>query len=112
MITRILIGLLAAAAIAIVVLALLLRSASADARDCKTAAKVRQAVAEQAIADAYRAIAEADTLRRQHEATQREIKLLHDQLDAIQRKRPNFNARPRPTDAAGHRASILRAVRQ
>lgn len=112
MTSRILIGLLAAAAIAIVVLALLLRSASAGARECETAAKVREAVTDQARSEAIRALAEADTLRRQHEATQREIKLLHDQLDAIQIKRPQFSARPRPTDAAGHRSSILRAVRQ
>lgn len=98
--------------VAVVVLALLLRSASADARECETAAKVREAVTEQARSEALRALAEADTLRRQHEATQREIKLLHDQLDAIRTKRPNFNARPHPTDAAGHRESILRAVRR
>lgn len=98
--------------LAAVVLALLLRSASADAAECETAAKVREAVTEQARSEALRALAEADTLRRLHEATQREIKLLHDQLDAIQIKRPQFNARPRPTDAAGHRSSILRAVRQ
>lgn len=111
MITRVLIGLLAAAAIAIVVLVLLLRSANTGRLECEIDARVKDAVAAQATAEAHRAIAEADTLRRQHEATQREIDILHDQLEAMN-KRPNFNARPRPTDADGHRSSILRAVRQ
>ena len=112
MITRILIGLLGASAIAILVLSLMLRSANASLMECTTSAVVKEAVAKQAASVAERAVAAADTLALQQAVLQKEIKLLHDHLDAIQTKRPHYNARPRPTDADGHRSSILRAVRQ
>lgn len=111
MITRVLISMLAAAAIAILVLSLMLQSANASLKECTMSAVLKDAVAKQTAAVAERAVAAADTLALQQAVLQKEIKLLHDQLDAIQRNRPNFNARPRPTDAAGHRESILRAVR-
>lgn len=112
MITRLLLGLLAAAAIAIVVLALLLRAKASEVSVLEQNIAVKEALFQQASANARTAIASLQAARAIRMAQAREIDLLHAQLDTIARTRPNFTGRPRPSDAAGLRASILRATRQ
>lgn len=110
--TRILISLLAAFAIACVVLALMLRVRDAEISVLEQHLVVKEALVQQASTNARTAIASLQAERAIRMAQAREIDLLHAQLDTIARTRPNFTGRPRPSDAAGLRASILRATRQ
>lgn len=99
-------------AVAVVVLWFMLNGAANDRAALREQAAIDAALREQARATAVRTLEEAETLKRRREAAEKEADLLREQIEVIQRTRPRYNARPNPTDAAGHRASILRAVRQ
>ena len=109
MIRRILIGALGAAVIAIVVLALMLRSARLDKQALIIEAEVAKARIDQASRDADAAMASLDRSEAQREVLQAEF----DQLDALLRSQPSRYAnRPIPRNAAELRQSILRATRK
>lgn len=111
MITRILIGLLAAAAIAIVVLAILLHRANGQVADMERTIATRDAMAEEAMRSADALIASYEKERESRKALDDENAMLHAMLDSLQTRR---HAPPRPPSrtAAERRASILRAARQ
>ena len=110
--TRVLAILSGLLAIACVVLALLLQIKASEVSALEQRMAVKEALVEQAASNARSAIAALDTERAIRLAQAEEIDLLHAQLDTLSRTRPNFTGRPRPSDAAGLRASILRATRR
>lgn len=99
-------------AIACVVLVLMLRAKASEASLLEQRLAVKEALVEQAAVTARATIESIEAERAIRKAQALEIDLLHAQLDTLARTRPNFTGRPRPSDAAGIRASILRAVRQ
>ena len=109
--TRILLGLLAACAIAIVVLALLLHRANGQVADMEKTIATRDAMAEEAMRSADALIASYEKERESRKALDDENAMLHAMLDSLQTRR---HAPPRPPsrNAAERRESILRAVRQ
>lgn len=109
--TRILLGLLAACAIAIVVLALLLHRANGHVADMEKTIATRDAMAEEAMRSADALIASYENERESRKALDDENAMLHAMLDSLQTRR---HAPPRPPSrtAAERRESILRAVRQ
>lgn len=111
MITRILIGLLAACAIAIVVLAILLHRANGQVADMERTVATRDAMAEEAMRSADALIASYEKERESRKALDDENAMLHAMLDTLQARK---HAPPRPPsrNAAERRESILRAVRQ
>lgn len=110
--TRILVGIIVGLAIACLGLGLMLRSKIAEVSLLEQRMAVKDALMEQAASNARSNIAYLDAERAIRKAQAVEIDLLHAQLDTIARTRPNFTGRPRPSDAAGLRASILRATRK
>ena len=110
--TRVLAILSGLLAIACVVLALMLRAKASEVSVLEQQIAVKEALVQQASTNARTAIASLQAERAIRMAQAREIDLLHAQLDTLSRTRPNFTGRPRPSDAAGLRASILRATRR
>lgn len=109
---RILAILYGAIVILCLVLAFRLQSKTMKVAELEQRMAVKEALVQQASTNARTVIASLQAERAIRMAQAREIDLLHAQLDTIARTRPNFTGRPRPTDAAGLRASILRATRQ
>lgn len=109
--TRIIIGLLAAFAIAVVVLALLLHRANGKVADLEQSIALREAMATEALNQAEAVLATLEHERESRAALDDENRLLHAMLDSLQTRR---HAPPRPPSrtAAERRASILRAVGQ
>ena len=109
--TRILIGLLAAFAIAVVVLALLLHRANGKVASLEQAIATRQALAEEALRSADALISVYEHERESRKALDEENVMLQSLIDSIQTHK---HAPPRPPSrtAAERRESILRAVRQ
>ena len=109
--TRILLSLLAACAIAIVVLALLLHRANGQVADMERTVATRDAMAEEAMRSADALIASYEKERESRKALDDENAMLHAMLDTLQARK---HAPPRPPsrNAAERRESILRAVRQ
>lgn len=109
--TRILLGLLAAFAIAIVVLALLLHRANGQVADMEKTIAKRDTMAAEAMRSADALIASYENERESRKALDDENAMLHAMLDTLQARK---HAPPRPPSrtAAERRASILRAVRQ
>ncbi len=110
--TRVLVGIIVGLAIACLVLGLMLRSKSAQVALLEQRMAVKDALMEQAASNARSTLAYLDAERAIRKAQAREIDLLHAQLDTIARNRPNFSGRPRTSDPARLRDSILRATRQ
>lgn len=109
MITRILIGALGAAVIAIVVLALMLRSVRMEKMSLLMRMEVEKARIDQASRDADAAMASLEVSKRQRETLQVEF----DQLEALLNSQPSRYAnRPIPRSAAELRQSIIRATRE
>ena len=110
--TRLLAILSGVLAIACLVLALMLRAKASETSLLEQRLAVKEALIEQAAATARATIESLEAERAIRKAQALEIDLLHAQIDTIAHTRPHFTGRPRPSDAAGLRASILRAVRQ
>lgn len=89
-----------------------LSGARAEATTCAQQMATQTAAIETASAAARQAVEALQVERNLRETSQKEVASLQAALDSIQRNRPRYASRPRPTDARGHRDSILRAVRQ
>ena len=110
--TRILTGLCAALVVAVVVLSILLHLANKRERATSELLAIREAVAQHAVAEASRVIADLDAEREAVAALQVQVNELSHALDSITINRPIYATRPRPTTAREYRDAILRAINQ
>ena len=99
-------------AVTCIVLAILLRLSAGEVERLNNDLLMREQATALINQRAEHAIAIADQERERGRTLAKEIDLLHAQLDTLSRTRPNFTGRPRPSDAAGLRESILRATRR
>jgi hypothetical protein len=110
--TRLLSGLCIALTAAIVVLSFLLHRATQKERATAQQLAIREAVAQRAVAEASRVIADLNAEREAVSALQVQVNSLSHALDSITINRPIYATRPRPTTAREYRDAILRAVHQ